>query len=308
MDGSLCLQHFFFILVNGSLTKDFIGSKGLRQGDMLSPFFFAIVGEGLDEIVSKVKEKGLFKGMKCRDDIEYNILQFVSDTILTGECNWKNLWNLKAIFRGFELVSELKVNSYKSKIYGINTSDSFLEAGEDFLSCCDDKIPFKFLGILVGSNPRRLSSWLGVINFLKSKLSLWKGKFLSIGGRINLLNSTLNSIPIYTLSFYKAPKAVLRWIISIQSRFLRQGDHDKNRITWVSWNSICKYKKEGCLGVKDISLVNEALLAKCKWRFLHDRNAVWKGILEFRYGHLVREAFSHSSSKSLKTTSYGEEI
>lgn len=55
--------------------------------------------------------------------------------------------------------------------------------------------------------------------------------------------------------------------------------------------------------MKEISIVNETLLAKWKWRFLHDRNAVWKSILEFRYGNLAREAFSHSSAKSLKMTS-----
>lgn len=190
--------------------------RGFRQGDLLSPFLFAIVEEGLAVIVSKEKEMGFFKGMKYGDDIEYNVLQFTDDTILTGECNWPNLWTLKAIFRGFELVSGLKVKFYKSNIYGINTSYCFLEAQTDFLNCCVDEIPFKFLGILVGSNPRRLSSWLEVINFLKSKLSLWKGKFLSKGGIITLLNSTLNRISIYMFSFYKAPKVVWRSIISNQ--------------------------------------------------------------------------------------------
>lgn len=136
--------------------------------------------------MSKAKSSGLFKGIKCWEHCEFEILQFADDTILVGECNWQNLWALKAIFRGYELVTNLKVNFCKSKIYGLNTTNSFLEAGADFLSCCSDKIPFKFLGIVVGSNPKRVASWNGVIDNLNIKFSRWKWRFLSIGSSITL--------------------------------------------------------------------------------------------------------------------------
>jgi hypothetical protein len=48
----------------------------------------------------------------------------------------------------------------KSKIYGINVEDRFLEVGSSFLSYSSDVIPFKFLGIPVGANPRRRETWI----------------------------------------------------------------------------------------------------------------------------------------------------
>lgn len=85
------------------------------------------------------------------------------------------------MLRGFELVYGLKVDFYKSKLYGLNTSDHFLEGTSQFLFCYIDKLPLNFLGIMVGSNPRRVSPWSGVIDKMRNKLAVWKGKFISIG-------------------------------------------------------------------------------------------------------------------------------
>lgn len=61
------------------------------------------------------------------------------------------------------------------------------------------------------------------------------------------------------ISFFKAPKAVLKAIISIQVRILWQGDKEKKGISWAIWKMVCKAENEGGLSVKDISLFNSAL-------------------------------------------------
>ncbi|GAU24569.1 hypothetical protein TSUD_149100 [Trifolium subterraneum] len=151
------------ILVNGSPTEDFKVQKGLRQGDPLSPFLFLIVTEGLTGMVRKAVDIGKFKGYKVNDSLDFQLLQFADDTILMGEGSWDNLWTFKTVLRGFELVSGLKINFMKSKLYGLNVEDEFLAAGSTFLSCRSDAIPFKFLGIPVGANPRRRETWRPVV-------------------------------------------------------------------------------------------------------------------------------------------------
>lgn len=51
------------VLVNGSPTDEFSPSKGLRQGDPLSPFLFNIVVEGLNLLLARAKDLGLIKGV-----------------------------------------------------------------------------------------------------------------------------------------------------------------------------------------------------------------------------------------------------
>lgn len=45
----------------------------------------------------------------------------------------------------------------------------------------------------------------------------------------------------------------------------------------------------GGIGIKHVGIFNRALLTKGLWRFLKETNAIWCGILEFRYGNLVRK-------------------
>ncbi|CAJ2628008.1 unnamed protein product [Trifolium pratense] len=169
------------VLVNGSPTKDFVVGKGLRQGDPLSPFLFLIAAEGLTGMMQKAVGIGVFHGYKVSDDLLFHTLQFADDTILIGKGNWDNLWSIKTVLRSFELVSGLKINFFKSKLYGINLDDNFLNAASAFLHCGVESIPFRFLGIPVGANPRRKITWNPIVDNMRKRLSSWNGRNLSIG-------------------------------------------------------------------------------------------------------------------------------
>jgi hypothetical protein len=108
--------------------------------------------------------------------------------------------------------------------------------------------------------------------------------YVSLGGRIVLLNSVLNSIPIFYLSFMKLPAVVLKKIIRIQREFLWGGVRGGRKINWVSWKEVCKPRGQGGLGVKDVGKVNLSLHIKWRWRLLQKENALWKDLLVARYG------------------------
>lgn len=110
-----------------------------------------------------------------------------------------------------------------------------------------------------------------------------------------LINSVLNVIPIYTLSFYKAPSKVVREIRSIQSNFLWNGYESKRTTHWVKWSIVCTSRDKGGLGVKDVEVMNMELLNKWKLRILKDQNAAWRKILSSRYGNIESKVFVGSN-------------
>jgi hypothetical protein len=185
------------------------------------------------------------------------------------------------------MVSGLKVNFWKSSILGVNVSDNFMRLASVFLNCRIGGVPFKYLGLPVGASTRREATWEPLIASIRNRLGGWANKFISLGGRITLLNSVLNAIPIFYLSYLKILISVWKKIRRLQREFLWGGRGGRKKLCWVKWDAVCQPKRWGGLGVKDIRAVNISLLAKWRWRLLSNEQAVWKDVLCSKYGSLA---------------------
>lgn len=101
-----------------------------------------------------------------------------------------------------------------------------------------------------------------------------------------MLNSVLNSIPIYYLSFMKMSAKVRKEVIGIQRAFLWGGNLGCKKITWIRWVDVCKQRELRGLGVKNIFIFNLSLLGKWRWRLLVDKEALWC-VIRAKYGDEV---------------------
>jgi hypothetical protein len=167
---------------------------------------------------------------------------------------------------------------------GVNVSQEFLSLASTFLNCKVSSIPFTYLGLPVGANPRRVSTWEPLLESLRKRLGVWSNKYVSFGGRIVLLNAVLNAIPVFYLSYLKLPVQVWKKIRRIQREFLWGGRTGRKKISWIKWDTVCLPKKKGGLGVRDIRAVNISLLTKWRWKLLDKSQAVWKEVLVSKYG------------------------
>ncbi|KAK2415745.1 hypothetical protein QL285_038202 [Trifolium repens] len=276
------------VLVNGSPTGEINIQRGLKQGDPLAPFLFLIVAEGLSGVMRNAVDVGLFKGFSVgREPLDISLLQYADDTLCIGDASVENLWTLKAILGGFEMASGLKVNFLKSCLIGVNVISSFMEMACTFLNCREGSIPFKYLGLPIGANPKSEVTWKPLLDNLRKRLFSWRNKYISFGGRIVLINAVLNSMPIFYLSFLKIPVSVRKKVIRIQREFLWGGVKGGRKVSWIKWSVICKEKEKGGLGVRDIHFVNLSLLAKWRWRLLLPGRSLWKDVLIAKYGNQI---------------------
>lgn len=95
--------------------------------------------------------RNLFKGFEVkRGGSVISHLQYADDTLCIGKASIENLWTLKALLWGFEMVSGLKVNFHKSCLMGVNVSAEFLGMASSFLNCKVGSLPFMYLGLPVG--------------------------------------------------------------------------------------------------------------------------------------------------------------
>ncbi|XP_058762968.1 uncharacterized mitochondrial protein AtMg01250-like [Vicia villosa] len=168
------------VLVNGSPTKEFSVSRGLRKGDPLSSFLFVIVAEGLSGLVRQSIEVGGFQRFSIKGSCCVDILQFADDTLIVGDGSWKHVWAIKSVLRSFEIVSGLDINYHKSKLIGINTNIGFLDAVSLLLSCKVEDCNFYFLGIPIGFNPRKEATWNPLLLKMKNRLEGWTNRSLNL--------------------------------------------------------------------------------------------------------------------------------
>jgi len=215
----------------------------------------------------------------CSIYIRRLLFVLADDTLCVGEATIENLWTLKALLRGFEMVSGLKVNFQKSFLIGVNVLSEFMGMELSFLNCSEATLPFMYLGLPVGANARKLSTWEPVLE----RLNAWGNKYIGLGGRIVLLIS----VPIFYLSFLKMPIKVIKKLVAIQRKFLWGGVGGSNQICCVRWRKVCQPRTKGGLGVRDLKLANVSLLAKWRWRLLDGERSLWKEVLEDKYGPRV---------------------
>jgi len=153
------------------------------------------------------------------------------------------------------------------------------------LNCSRILFPFKYLGVSIGGNPRKVEFWRPIVHNIESRLSMRKGKILSIVERLCMIKSVITALPLFYMSFLKAPKLVCKTIRKIQSKFLWEWNSEGKKVHWVAWNRVCRLEDEGGLGVKDVRKFNYALLAKWKWRLGMEEKGEWRNIIKSIYGN-----------------------
>ncbi|GAU15917.1 hypothetical protein TSUD_41400 [Trifolium subterraneum] len=96
------------VLVNGSPTDEFPLERGLRQGDLLSPFLFLMAAEGLHVLMEAMVDSNLFTGYNVGTIFPVSVshLQFADDTLLMGTKSWVNVCALRVVLVLFETMVE----------------------------------------------------------------------------------------------------------------------------------------------------------------------------------------------------------
>ncbi|XP_035838173.1 uncharacterized protein LOC118485810 [Helianthus annuus] len=268
------------VLVNGSPTQEFTCSRGLRQGDPLSPFLFVLAMEALTGIMKKACDTGVFKGLGLSaNGVSISHFLYADDVVFVGDWSYDNMINLKRLLRCFYLSSGLKVNLKKNSLYGVGVDDNQVQLMANMLGCTRGSLPFKYLGLQVGANMNLVKNWDPVVEIFKRRLALWKANTISFGGRITLVSSVLNALPTYYFSLFKAPLGVIKKLEKLRREFLWGSNPEKEKMKWVAWRNMMTPKDFGGMGFDLLRVVNLALLAKWWWRFKVERDSLWKKVV-----------------------------
>ena len=280
----ICTVSYSFLL-NGSAQGLVTPSRGIRQGDPLSPYLFILCSEVLSGLCLNAQSQGTLPGIRVAlGSPRVNHLLFADDTMFFCRSDQKSCQELMLILRKYEEASGQKINTEKSAItFSRKISEEARTLTKQILNIQKEGGLGKYLGLpeLFGRKKKDLFNL--IIDRIRQRALSWSSKFLSCAGKATLLQSVLASMPTYTMSCFKLPGSLCKRIQSALTRFWWDGAEEKHKMAWISWSKLTLSKKDGGLGFRDIKNFNDALLAKISWRILTKPSCLLARVLLGKY-------------------------
>ena len=232
----VCVKTVIYsILVNGEPKGLIHPSRGLRQGDPLSPFLFLLCTEGLYGLIKKATSNGDINGFRlCKQGPKLTHLFFADDILLFCRVNSTECSKVMDLLSLYEDVSGQKINRDKTTLF---FSKSVTEANRRIIK--------GILGVHeIQHNEKyfRLPSLIGKggkktrFNYIKErvwrKLQGWEGKLLSQVGREVLIMVVIQAIPTYAMGCFKLPLGLCNEIEVLIRKFWWGQRGEKRKIHW----------------------------------------------------------------------------
>jgi hypothetical protein len=183
------------VLVNGKLAGFFPCTRGVRQGDPLSPLLFCIAGDVLSRSILKASTEGKLTPMSlCRNVQVPTHVLYADDIMIFCKGSKSNIRNLMHIFHLYGEVSGQVINKQKSKFYSGAISNSRLLSITNLLGFGSGSIPFNYLGCPIFVGKPKTIHFKAITDKIKMKMASWKGVLLSIMGRVQLVRSIIHGM------------------------------------------------------------------------------------------------------------------
>ncbi|XP_043687745.1 uncharacterized protein LOC122638959 [Telopea speciosissima] len=277
-----CIKSISYSLWSES--EHIIPSRGIRQGDPLSPAIFIIYAKALSTIIRSAISKVDIHGIRIRNrGTAFSHLLFADDCFLFCKAHideisaWKNILDLYCRASGQE------INLKKSSInFSPNLYSRLKRWFARTLKIPYGDGPSKYLGVPTDFGISKKILFQNTKDRTLSKLQGWKKSLLSSTGKEVLLKSSALPMVNFASSHFKLPISLTDEISQASSNFFWEDDSDKSKIHWVSWESMCRSKQKGGLGLRDPHTTKLCWRAKLG----HQPSWGWRSLLEGR-DHLL---------------------
>lgn len=274
----------YSVLLNGASHGFIKPERGLRQGDPLSPFLFILCAEALVNGLNASADAGKLHGIKLgASGPAVHHLLFADDSLLMCKANALEAAEIMRCLQRYGDASGQMINPLKSSvIFGSKVPLDVRIEVQGILHIDKEGGEGTYLGLpeCFSGSKRQLLSFIR--SKLHGRLNGWFAKALSHGGKEILLKSVCLSLPIYVMSCFRLPKGTCACLVSAMTEFWWISGSNRRKIAWVSWQKLCKSKKEGGMGFKDLEMFNQALLGKHASRIWTNPDSLVARVLKHR--------------------------
>ncbi|KAG7535395.1 Endonuclease/exonuclease/phosphatase superfamily [Arabidopsis thaliana x Arabidopsis arenosa] len=299
-----CIETVSYqVLINGEAKGSIVPSRGIRQGDPLSPFLFILCTEALIARIKQAEWIGKIQGLRLSlASPPVSHLLFADDSLFFCKADGQQSEEIITILRQYGEASGQQINFAKSSVmFGSKVRPQTKADIKSILGIHQEGGMGTYLGLPEKIHGSKAQVFAFVQDRLKSRINTWSAKFLSKGGKEILIKSVAQALPTYVMSCFLLPKNIRSKLSSAISNFWWSNKQESKGLHWIAWDKLCTPLSEGGLGFKMLEDFNLALLAKQLWRLVRFPDSLLARVLRGRY-------YKYSSPLSVKPSylpSYG---
>ena len=197
----------FSVKLNGHLSEVFKPSRGIRQGDPISPYLFLLCSEGLSCLLKTVCPMHLSRGVRVGVHAPWILhLLFADDCLVFAEASLRGASRLQEILNTYGRGSGQLVNRDKSSVFfSRNCTDGMKNEVRETLAIENEALAEKYLGLPTTLGRAFKGAFVTMPNRINGPIRGWRCREASCAGREILLKSVAQAVPTYPMSCFLLP-------------------------------------------------------------------------------------------------------
>ncbi|XP_004296004.1 PREDICTED: putative ribonuclease H protein At1g65750-like [Fragaria vesca subsp. vesca] len=256
------------ILINGSPHGFFSCTKGVRQGDPLSPILFCIAEEALSRGLTALFSSKKVRSISLPRGCSLTHVLYADDLFIFCRGDTKSLRQLQSFLDNYGAASGQLVNKDKSTFYLGASHFHRRHQVKKILGFKLGTSPFSYLGVPIFKGKPCRKHLQALVDKAKARLAGWKGKLLSMAGRVQLVHDVFQSMLLHSFSIYLWATSLLSHLSACARNFIWSGDLAIRKLVTISWQQVCTPRNEAGLDLRNLKALYTAGLISLAWQTL----------------------------------------
>lgn len=143
----------------------------------------------------------------------------------------------------------------------------------------------RYLGVKTIHGRTTTSHFTHILEKINTRLKGWKTRHLSLAGRRVMAQSVRASSPYCTMQSTYLSKSICDEIDKKIRKFIWGSKEGERKIHLVSWDKVTLERDKGGMGIRKAEVMNQAFLAKMRWRLEVKHDKLWTQVLRMKYNH-----------------------
>jgi ribonuclease HI len=303
----------FSVKINGQTTQAFSPSRGIRQGDPLSPYLFLFIGEALSCVLKEEINKGSITPLKvARGAPGISNLLFADDSLLFFKASVEEARAVDSTLKLFQrCTGQLLSPSKCSILFSSICPEAIQLQVKSTLAVTNTTFEEKYLGLPTPQGRIKNGNFQPIMARFGKRLTNWDERFMSCAAKDTLIKSVAQALPAHVMGIFRLSNGFCDHYERLVRDFWWGDKKEKRKVHWTAWDNLTKPRGRGGLRFRDMNLFNQALLARLAWRLIQHPNSLFARVLKAKYfprGNILDTVSPPDSSPVWKGVEFGLEL